>query len=238
MNQRPRPLFTLVPLALALALACGEPPPPAPAAAPQPTAAAPQPTAAATPQPAAAATPQPAGREPASAAERDALVRAEGAARRLGGTLRERLQGALATTTPAGATAVCADEAQRLTAEIADELGLKVGRASLRLRSPANAPTPWVDAWLRAADGAPASAAAPLRRITDSEAGPVARVILPIAIEPPCLSCHGPEENIDRDVKAHLAARYPGDAATGYDVGQLRGALWAEALVDPTADAR
>lgn len=171
------------------------------------------------------------GREARSEAEREALVRAEGAARKLGGTLKKRLGEALATSTPAGAASVCADEAQRLGEGIAAETGAKVGRSSLRLRNPRNAASPWVEAWLQAASGGPASAAAPLRAIADGEEGPVARVVLPIAVEAVCVNCHGPREGLGTDVTALLDARYPADAAIGYAVGDLRGALWAEVAV-------
>ena len=43
-----------------------------------------------------------------------------------------------------------------------------------------------------------------------------------------CLACHGAPEQIPAEVAAILAERYPDDQATGYAVGDLRGALWAE----------
>jgi len=119
---------------------------------------------------------------------------------------------------------------------VAEETGARVGRASLRLRSPTNKPAPWVEGWLRTHEGALATAALPLREIVEDEEGARARVILPIAIEPLCLSCHGEAEGIDREIRAMLADRYPHDAATGYAVGDLRGALWAEAPVRLSSD--
>ena len=58
----------------------------------------------------------------------------------------------------------------------------------------------------------------------------VARVLRPLAIEAPCLLCHGRREALAPGVEALLAERYPGDAATGYSLGDLRGALHAEVV--------
>lgn len=56
-------------------------------------------------------------------------------------------------------------------------------------------------------------------------------MIHPIAIEAPCLACHGPADGLAPEIRAKLTAAYPQDPATGYALGDLRGALWAEAPV-------
>ncbi|MCB1124616.1 MAG: DUF3365 domain-containing protein, partial [Verrucomicrobiae bacterium] len=43
------------------------------------------------------------------------------------------------------------------------------------------------------------------------------------AVEPLCLTCHG--EKLAPDVTEALAKNYPGDAATGYQLGDIRGAF-------------
>jgi hypothetical protein len=40
-----------------------------------------------------------------------------------------------------------------------------------------------------------------------------------------CLSCHGAAEQMTPGIRAKLQALYPDDKATGYAVGQIRGAL-------------
>lgn len=146
------------------------------------------------------------------------------AAKKLGKSLKERLTGALQAEGPVAAARVCADEAQAITAA-ANTGGVKVGRTSSKLRNPKNAPPDWVSAWLAAqTPGQP-----PAPQVT-TEAG-VSRAVLPIVIEPPCLTCHGPKDALAPEIQALLAERYPDDAATGYAVGDLRGALWAEAPV-------
>lgn len=152
------------------------------------------------------------------------LDRARDAAVTFATRLRARLLAAMGEGGPARAVEVCAQEAPAIAGAVSAESGALVGRASLRTRSPRNAaPPPWVKAWLVEQGERPAAGAKPIRAIEGGEA----RVLLPIAVEGPCLACHGPEEGIAEEVRAILAARYPSDAATGYAEGDLRGALWA-----------
>ena len=51
------------------------------------------------------------------------------------------------------------------------------------------------------------------------------RFIKAIAVKPVCLVCHGSQETIPAGVKAKLASDYPADRATGYQAGELRGAV-------------
>jgi hypothetical protein len=59
--------------------------------------------------------------------------------------------------------------------------------------------------------------------------GVALRMMRGIVTEPVCLACHG--EAVAPDVRETILARYPGDGATGFAVGDLRGALWVEVLV-------
>ncbi|MFO1053311.1 MAG: DUF3365 domain-containing protein [Planctomycetota bacterium] len=55
------------------------------------------------------------------------------------------------------------------------------------------------------------------------------RLYLPIVIQTPlCLRCHGPVDQIEQAVKDKLLELYPGDEATGYSIGDLRGAFVVE----------
>jgi len=163
-------------------------------------------------------------------ANAQALARADEAATTLGRTLKARLQAEL----PKGveqAMAVCAGEAQAMGAKVAAEQQAKVGRSSLRLRNPKNEAPSWVRDWLEVQGERKAEGAAGFARLDMTHAGPVARVLKPIAVEAPCVLCHGAPESLAVEVKAVLAEKYPQDRATGYQVGDLRGALWAETPV-------
>jgi hypothetical protein len=152
------------------------------------------------------------------------LLRVDGAATRLATTLRGRLLTAMREGGPAAAAEVCARDARGIAEQVRAETGIAVGRASLRPRAPANAAPGWVDAWLRSQGERPAQGVAGVRAVHEGHA----RVLRPIPVEGPCVSCHGDPATIPEGVRAVLAARYPADRATGYRVGDLRGALWAE----------
>ena len=164
------------------------------------------------------------------------LQRAQAAMADLGQSLRTALQQKIAQDGIVAAVGFCHDEAPRIAEAVATRHGATVGRTSLKQRSPANAPTPWQRAVLddfaaRAGQGeAVADLAASLRD------GATLRVAKGLRVEAPCLMCHGPEEAIAPEVAQAIAARYPGDQATGFREGDLRGMIWAEVALD--ADAR
>jgi hypothetical protein len=168
-----------------------------------------------------------------TAAQAAALQRAGAAAMELARSLRQRLVAAMAQGGAVGAVEVCAREARDIAAAVAARSGVRVGRASLRLRNPANAAPAWVGTWLAAQGEGPAARATSLSRIEAGPAGPLARVIKPIAVEGLCVTCHGPRESIDPRVAEALRRSYPQDRAVGYRPGDLRGALWAEVDAPP-----
>jgi len=141
--------------------------------------------------------------------------------------LRQRLQKAMGEG-PAKALEVCAGEAQAIRAEVSHDTGVALGRASSRLRTPADAPPEWVGAWLAQQGERKVEGVVGFARIDETPAGRVARVLEPIGIDKGCLTCHGPAEALPPAVREALGARYPADAATGYAEGDLRGAFWAE----------
>jgi len=156
----------------------------------------------------------------------DALPKVEGALTEFAGTLRKKFGDAMKEGGPLSAIDVCSREAPALYAKVRAEKGVTIGRSSLRLRNPGDAPPAWVAEWLRAQGERKAEGVAGVRTVAEVDGRKVARVLKPIAIEAPCLKCHGKE--VAPEVKQALAAKYPSDAATGYELGDLRGALWGE----------
>lgn len=169
--------------------------------------------------------------EPDPDQDEEALRRAQAAVKTLKVTLKGRLVKAMGEGGPVAAASVCREEAQALTAKVGADTKVRVGRASLKTRRPENTGPDWVHDWLLAQQGRTAAEAEAITTVVDTPDGRVARVIEPLGIEAPCLACHGPEEGISDGVKAVLAEHYPQDQATGYAVGDLRGAVWAEAGV-------
>ena len=214
---------------LVWAVACG------PALAPE--AVAPDSAAAASAAPATAA---PASAAPASSsaapssADDAALGRADDAVAALAKTLSTRLLGAMKEGGAKAAVEVCAVEAQELTRRVAQDEGIRIGRASGHLRNTANTGPEWVQVWIASqgsgkgeGKGAVVSA---LRQVVDTEAGRVARVIKPITMGDKCLTCHGSQ--IAPEIASLIDERYPADDARGYFAGDLRGAFWAEVSVE------
>lgn len=156
---------------------------------------------------------------------------ADAAIRDLQRRLSARLQEELHKGGPTRALGVCRDEAQALTAETARVQGVRVGRSSHRLRNPGNAAPPWAERFVAA--GAGRKAASVEAVVVDL--GDRVGVLRPIPTAAPCTQCHGRAERLSPEVAALLATAYPQDRATGFDEGDLRGFLWAEARLDTTA---
>lgn len=147
---------------------------------------------------------------------------------RLGQTLRGALQEAIATNGAIGALEVCNVEALPLTKTISTEEGVIIGRTSLRVRNPANAPDDWEKARLaefatRKEAGEGADALEAWEVVDDAAGHKTFRYLKAIATAPMCLQCHGGE--LAPDVAAAVKKLYPDDAATGFAVGDLRGAF-------------
>lgn len=51
------------------------------------------------------------------------------------------------------------------------------------------------------------------------------RYMKAIPTQPQCLQCHGKPNEISTGMKTKLATEYPEDMATGYSVGEIRGAI-------------
>ncbi len=216
--------------AIVLAVALSAPPA---ALVPAPSPAAPRATAPATtaPQPRPEAPSPPAGTPqdvvPVSEAPPEwspALRKAEASARDFQQALQARLGAALAQGGPTAAIDVCASEAQRIGAEAASAGGVKMGRTSDRLRNPDNAPPAWARTLVQLSAG---EKAADVPGVAVDLGGNLG-VLLPIAVKPACLGCHGSPASMSPKVKDALAQRYPADRAVGYAEGDFRGYLWVE----------
>jgi len=154
--------------------------------------------------------------EPGLAAER-AIAAKDALAKRLGA----ELVAAIDADGHAAAIAVCSERAPAIAASIARETGVRIGRASARLRNPENRAPAW------AVDRIADSTRATEPSIEVLPGGGV-HALFPIPAAGLCMPCHGDREAIDPKVRDALAARYPDDRATGYAPGDLRGWFWVE----------
>lgn len=182
------------------------------------------------------AAPEPSIEAPPASEEDRAVARGRAAMGQLGGALKARLQAALQEGGPAAAMEVCSVHAPGVARKVADMTGVQVGRSSLRLRNPTNEGPAWVSAWLTQQGERPAAGVEGRAQVVEVAAGRQAQVLAPIGVEPVCLTCHGAPESLAPEVRDLLASRYPDDRATGYAVGDLRGAIWSLVEVEPSAE--
>ena len=165
-------------------------------------------------------------------AEQQALADAKAIAQELGGALKQSLVAKMKEGGPVAAVEHCSLEAESLTAKVSAERGAKIGRSSLRLRNPNNTAPDWVAAWLNEQGQRKIEGVQGVAIIEQTASGEVARFLKPLGVEAPCLNCHGPEPAAP--IAKVLEERYPNDQATGYALGDLRGALWVELPVQPS----
>ena len=152
---------------------------------------------------------------------------ARSAVNKLGATLKATLGGALATGDLVAVLDVCAEQAPQMADTVTAQSGITVGRTSERTRNPANRPSDWQLAVLHEWQADKERGIDISKRefyVAQPDGG--FRYMRPILVKPPCLVCHG--EIQSAELKAALENRYPDDRATGYQVGDLRGAFVAQ----------
>lgn len=130
---------------------------------------------------------------------------------------------------PEGAITVCRDQAPKMAANASQATGWQIRRVSLRNRNPKAVPDAWERAALEDFDRRAAAGESPAsleRGEVVSENGVRSyRYMKALPTQPLCLNCHGPADKLSAAVRARLAEHYPADNATGYAIGQIRGAM-------------
>ena len=164
----------------------------------------------------------------------DEIDQREQASRQAAAQLLKQLGGALKKEMsdggPGAAISVCRDLAPQISGTISRANGWRMTRVSNRVRNPLLG---MPDAWELNALSEFEKRAGQGESYQHMEAGEVVeeggvryyRFMKAIAVKPVCLVCHGDEKTIPAAVKAGLAADYPMDRATGYQQGELRGAV-------------
>ena len=140
------------------------------------------------------------------------------------GKLKPQLQQAMSSGGAVEAIETCARVAPQIADQLSAESGWQVKRVSLKSR---NASRGQPDSWerrvllrfdQRQSDG---EAAASLQYAEYD--GKRFRYMKAQGVEPLCLTCHG--QDLAAPVRSVLQEYYPDDWATGYTLGQVRGAI-------------
>ena len=131
---------------------------------------------------------------------------------------------------PVEAIKVCTELAPEIANRLSRENGWRVTRVGTRVRNPLlGMPDAWeqtvLEGFAARATKGEAMAGMSHGEVVSEPGGQYYRFMKPIAVQPKCLLCHGPTETIPESIKALLKKHYPFDAATGYQAGDLRGAV-------------
>lgn len=144
------------------------------------------------------------------------------------GSLKGELMAAMKTGGPLNALSVCNTKAPAISATVSKENQLNISRVSLKNRNPENAPTQWQAAVLKDFETQKAAGTDPktleFHEVVNVDGKPQFHYMkaIPLA-QPACLICHG--DQLPEDVKTKLSELYPEDKATGYKLGDIRGAF-------------
>ena len=154
--------------------------------------------------------------------------------------LQGELSRALAAGGPLAAISVCKSRAPAIAARLSKDSGAVVSRTALRVRNPANAPDAMDRAVLEqfAAELASGRFTLPLEAVFElrDTRGVEHRYLRAIEMQGLCVSCHGAA--LAPQVAAAIAREYPADQATGFEVGQLRGAISVRWPAAPSSPVR
>lgn len=148
-----------------------------------------------------------------------------------------RLTSVISQSGPAEAIRVCQEEAPKMAQAASEKTGWQIRRVSLKNRNPKAVPDAWEQDTLALFDRQQAQGTDPaeLERWTVStENGTtVRRYMKALPTASLCIQCHGSADKLGPGVAERLGALYPQDKATGYTVGQIRGAMTLKQVVKP-----
>jgi hypothetical protein len=143
------------------------------------------------------------------------------------GALKPELEKAMKAGGPVNALEVCNTKAIEITTQSGKDQNAQISRVSLKNRNPSNTPNDWQKAVLedfdaRAAKGEDVKKMG-FSEIIDNNGKKQIRFMKALPTGEVCLKCHG--KSITPEVQAKITELYPEDKATGYEKGQVRGAI-------------
>ena len=145
------------------------------------------------------------------------------------GQLGGKVQSEMMAGGPVPTINVCKIIAPAITSDISRKTGQRITRVSLKVRNPLlGSPDAWEQNVLmnfekRLEKESPANME--FAEVVTEPQGKYLRYMKAIPTQEVCLKCHGAPDTIAPPVKELLNAEYPHDKATGYTLGQIRGAI-------------
>ncbi|VAW39083.1 hypothetical protein MNBD_GAMMA01-907 [hydrothermal vent metagenome] len=145
--------------------------------------------------------------------------------KKFGSQLKDELQNAIQSDGLIAAISVCNEKAPLLAKQLSLESGWDIRRTSLKPR--ATKPDEWETKVMQSFEQKHANGDKFKLLFTQDVVavnGKAAfRYMQAIETQPLCLACHG--ENIAPEVAKQIASLYPNDSATGFKLGDIRGAF-------------
>lgn len=162
-----------------------------------------------------------------AASEKQMINDSKLAIKRFSSVLKHTLKREMNKGSVVNAITACHSGADAINRQLIAQSGWKITRTSLKFRNPKNAPDAWEKQVLLNFEKN-ISKGARVKQLQYSEIikqgkHSVFRYMQAIPVSGKCLSCHG--EKISSSVQAKLKQLYPQDNATGYKVGDIRGAF-------------
>ena len=141
--------------------------------------------------------------------------------------LKGALMNAMQDGGPVEAVNVCHTLAPVLAANVSEKYGLTIYRTSRKIRNTSNSPDDWENRVMEQFESRLADGEA-IQKLTFSEKVSTAnstewRMMKAIPTDKVCLSCHG--SKIAEPIQAAIMQYYPDDMATGFKLGEIRGAF-------------
>jgi len=156
------------------------------------------------------------------------------AVKALGGELKSTLQTSMKASGPIDSVSMCQLKAPEIANKISQSKGMKVARTSLKYRNQANKPDAWEKSVLDKFEQRKAKGEAvktmEYSELTEHNGEKVFRYMKAIATGEVCLKCHG--SNVPQPIASKINSLYPGDKATGFKKGDIRGAFSVMQAVD------
>ena len=141
--------------------------------------------------------------------------------------LKGKLQQGMKAGGPANAIQVCNTAAAEISRQVSEQQGWKIARTSLKVRNSNNAADAWEHQVLQNFEQRLKKGESiqnlEFAEIIKKDNQPVFRYMKAIPTQGVCLSCHG--EKLSPDVTKKLSELYPEDQATGFKMGDIRGAF-------------
>ena len=144
--------------------------------------------------------------------------------------LKQELVSALQSGGPTKAVAVCHRRAPEIAREISRQTGWKIGRTALKIRHQKNTPDDLARAVLIRFEERKQNGTAVEDLEWWQQSGNRVSYMKAIPMQGPCVQCHG--TSVNPDLKQSISQLYPHDVATGFQLGDIRGAFIVTTSLD------